>query len=248
MLEITPYLDRKPRALSGGQRQRVAMGRAIVRDPAAFLFDEPLSNLDAKLRLHMRGEIKQLHQRLKTTSVYVTHDQLEAMTLADRLVVLNHGRIEQVGRPLDLYRRPASTFVAGFLGAPAMNLIEAEVTGGALMLAGAALARGLQAEAGRVTAGIRPEALRLRPAPGATSVWTTSRNWAARASCMATSGHSASSPRPTSRRNFRRRCRLSCRWRSCTFSMRPRVIACRWASASLRPLIRSWSAPDSRLI
>ena len=166
VLEITPYLDRKPRALSGGQRQRVAMGRAIVRDPAAFLFDEPLSNLDAKLRLHMRGEIKQLHQRLKTTSVYVTHDQLEAMTLADRLVVLNHGRIEQVGRPLDLYRRPASTFVAGFLGAPAMNLIEAEVTGGALMLAGAALARGLQAEAGRVTAGIRPEALRLRPAPG----------------------------------------------------------------------------------
>ncbi|MGI3165415.1 sn-glycerol-3-phosphate ABC transporter ATP-binding protein UgpC [Pseudooceanicola sp. 200-1SW] len=166
ILQITDYLDRKPRALSGGQRQRVAMGRAIVRDPAAFLFDEPLSNLDAKLRLHMRGEIKQLHQRLKTTSVYVTHDQLEAMTLADRLVVLNHGRIEQVGRPLDLYRQPASTFVAGFLGAPAMNLMQAEITGGALMLAGAALARGLAAPAGQVTAGIRPEALRLRPAAG----------------------------------------------------------------------------------
>ncbi|PJE28781.1 carbohydrate ABC transporter ATP-binding protein, CUT1 family [Pseudooceanicola antarcticus] len=166
ILQIGDYLERKPRALSGGQRQRVAMGRAIVRDPAAFLFDEPLSNLDAKLRLHMRGEIKHLHNRLRTTSVYVTHDQLEAMTLADRLVVLNNGLIEQVGRPLDLYQKPASTFVAGFLGAPAMNLMEAEVAEGALMLGGAALAGGLQARPGRVTAGIRPEAIRLRAEPG----------------------------------------------------------------------------------
>ena len=166
ILQIGEYLERKPRALSGGQRQRVAMGRAIVRDPAAFLFDEPLSNLDAKLRMHMRGEIKQLHNRLKTTSVYVTHDQLEAMTLADRLVVLNNGLIEQVGRPLDLYREPASTFVAGFLGAPAMNLIDAEVAGGNLMMGGSALAQGLQAGPGRITAGIRPEAIRLRAGPG----------------------------------------------------------------------------------
>ena len=166
ILQITDYLDRKPRALSGGQRQRVAMGRAIVRDPAAFLFDEPLSNLDAKLRLHMRGEIKQLHNRLGTTSVYVTHDQLEAMTLADRLVVLNGGKIEQVGRPLDLYREPASTFVAGFLGAPAMNLMEVELAEGRMLMSGAALAEGLRAAPGRVTAGIRPEAIRLQAAPG----------------------------------------------------------------------------------
>ncbi|QPM89599.1 sn-glycerol-3-phosphate ABC transporter ATP-binding protein UgpC [Pseudooceanicola algae] len=156
ILQITDFLERKPRALSGGQRQRVAMGRAIVRDPAAFLFDEPLSNLDAKLRLHMRAEIKQLHRRLSTTSVYVTHDQLEAMTLADRLVVLNGGRIEQVGKPLDLYRRPASIFVAGFLGAPAMNLFDAHVDGGVLRIGGARLAEGVAA-AGHVTAGLRPE-------------------------------------------------------------------------------------------
>ncbi len=126
ILQIGPYLDRKPRALSGGQRQRVAMGRAIVREPAAFLFDEPLSNLDAKLRVAMRLEIKALQRRLGTTSVYVTHDQLEAMTLADRLVVLNAGRIEQIGTPLEVYRRPATAFVAGFIGSPAMNLIPAE--------------------------------------------------------------------------------------------------------------------------
>ncbi len=129
MLELGPYLDRKPRALSGGQRQRVAMGRAIVRKPAAFLFDEPLSNLDAKLRVSMRGEIKRLQKRLGTTSLYVTHDQLEAMTLADRLVVLNGGRIEQIGRPLDVYHQPASTFVAGFIGSPAMNLVRASREG-----------------------------------------------------------------------------------------------------------------------
>ena len=125
ILQIGPFLDRKPRALSGGQRQRVAMGRAIVREPAAFLFDEPLSNLDAKLRVTMRLEIKELQRRLRTTSLYVTHDQLEAMTLADRLVVLNGGRIEQIGTPLEVYRRPASTFVASFIGSPAMNLIPA---------------------------------------------------------------------------------------------------------------------------
>ncbi len=123
ILEITPFLDRKPRQLSGGQRQRVAMGRAIVREPKAFLFDEPLSNLDAKLRGQMRIEIRRLQRTLKTTSIYVTHDQLEAMTLADRLVVMNAGRIEQVGKPIELYDRPASLFVAGFIGSPPMNLL-----------------------------------------------------------------------------------------------------------------------------
>ena len=122
-LEIGPFLDRKPRQLSGGQRQRVAMGRAIVREPAAFLFDEPLSNLDAKLRVQMRVEIKGLQFSLKTTSVYVTHDQMEAMTLADRLVVLNGGKIEQVGTPIELYEKPATTFVATFIGSPSMNLL-----------------------------------------------------------------------------------------------------------------------------
>jgi sn-glycerol 3-phosphate transport system ATP-binding protein len=134
MLEIGQYLDRKPRALSGGQRQRVAMGRAIVRQPAAFLFDEPLSNLDAKLRVSMRGEIKRLQKRLGTTSIYVTHDQLEAMTLADRLVVLSKGEVEQIGSPLEVYHGPASTFVASFIGSPAMNLVKAENGGGALRI------------------------------------------------------------------------------------------------------------------
>lgn len=123
-LEISDYLDRKPRQLSGGQRQRVAMGRAIVREPSAFLFDEPLSNLDAKLRVHMRVEIKRLQRSLGITSVYVTHDQMEAMTLADRLVVLNSGRIEQIGTPIDLYEKPATTFVATFIGSPSMNLMD----------------------------------------------------------------------------------------------------------------------------
>ncbi|GAA0606868.1 sn-glycerol-3-phosphate ABC transporter ATP-binding protein UgpC [Paenochrobactrum glaciei] len=122
-LEILAFLDRKPRQLSGGQRQRVAMGRAIVREPKAFLFDEPLSNLDAKLRGQMRIEIRRLQRALKTTSVYVTHDQLEAMTLADRLVVMNGGHIEQVGKPIELYDRPATLFVAGFIGSPPMNLM-----------------------------------------------------------------------------------------------------------------------------
>ena len=123
-LGLTEHLDRKPAALSGGQRQRVAMGRAMIREPKVFLFDEPLSNLDAKLRVQMRVEIRRLHRRLKATSVFVTHDQIEAMTLADRLVVMNQGRIEQVGAPADVYRRPSSRFVAGFIGSPPMNFLD----------------------------------------------------------------------------------------------------------------------------
>jgi multiple sugar transport system ATP-binding protein len=127
ILDVTPYLSRFPRQLSGGQRQRVAMGRAIVRDPKVFLFDEPLSNLDAKLRVQMRAEIKELHQRLKTTTVYVTHDQVEAMTMADRIVVMRDGVVEQTGLPLELYDRPANLFVAGFIGSPAMNLLNGTI-------------------------------------------------------------------------------------------------------------------------
>jgi multiple sugar transport system ATP-binding protein len=134
ILDITVLLDRKPKALSGGQRQRVAMGRAIVRDPQVFLFDEPLSNLDAKLRVQMRTEIKKVHQTVKTTTVYVTHDQVEAMTLADRVVVMNHGIIEQVGPPQELYHNPATRFVAGFIGSPAMNFIPARLENGAAAL------------------------------------------------------------------------------------------------------------------
>jgi multiple sugar transport system ATP-binding protein len=130
ILDLNPYLDRYPRQLSGGQRQRVAMGRAIVRDPLVFLFDEPLSNLDAKLRVQMRAEIKELHQRLKTTTIYVTHDQVEAMTMADKIVVMQAGRIEQMGAPLELFDRPANVFVAGFIGSPAMNLFKGKVRGG----------------------------------------------------------------------------------------------------------------------
>src|SRR5678816_4601539 len=127
ILNLDPYLKRFPRELSGGQRQRVAMGRAIVRDPKVFLFDEPLSNLDAKLRVAMRAEIKALHQRLKTTTVYVTHDQVEAMTMADRIVVMHDGRIEQIGTPLDLYDKPDNLFVAGFIGSPAMNFLKGQI-------------------------------------------------------------------------------------------------------------------------
>ncbi len=129
MLELEGYLDRKPKALSGGQRQRVAIGRAIVRQPRVFLFDEPLSNLDAKLRVQTRGEITRLHKQLGTTMIYVTHDQVEAMTMAKKIVVLNGGHIEQVGRPLDLFDRPANLFVAGFIGSPRMNIFDARVTG-----------------------------------------------------------------------------------------------------------------------
>ncbi|MFT3671209.1 ABC transporter ATP-binding protein [Aestuariivirga sp.] len=131
ILDLIPYLNRYPRQLSGGQRQRVAMGRAIVRAPQVFLFDEPLSNLDAKLRVQMRAEIKELHQRLKTTTVYVTHDQVEAMTMADKIVVLHDGVIEQMGSPLDLYDKPANLFVAGFIGSPAMNMFKGVIRAGA---------------------------------------------------------------------------------------------------------------------
>ena len=162
MLEITQYLDRKPRALSGGQRQRVAMGRAIVRKPAAFLFDEPLSNLDAKLRVSMRGEIKRLQRRLGTTSIYVTHDQLEATTLADRLVVLNGGRIEQIGAPLEVYHAPASTFVASFIGSPAMNLVKGELHGDKLAIGPSVIGlNGFAPASGTVTVGVRAEDIRI---------------------------------------------------------------------------------------
>src|SRR5213079_1614681 len=124
ILNLEPYLERYPRELSGGQRQRVAMGRAIVRDPKVFLFDEPLSNLDAKLRVAMRAEIKALHQRLKTTTVYVTHDQIEAMTMADRIVVMHDGIVEQIGTPLELFDRLGNLFVAQFIGSPAMNVLD----------------------------------------------------------------------------------------------------------------------------
>src|SRR4030081_3820619 len=138
ILDLTPLLDRYPRQLSGGQRQRVAMGRAIVRDPQVFLFDEPLSTLDAKLGVAMRTQIKELHQRLKTTTVYVTHDQIEAMTMADRIVVMHDGVVEQIGAPLELYDRPQNLFVAGFIGSPAMNFLNGTIrANGALEFEGA---------------------------------------------------------------------------------------------------------------
>ncbi|MGD9844092.1 MAG: sn-glycerol-3-phosphate ABC transporter ATP-binding protein UgpC [Variibacter sp.] len=158
ILEISDYLDRKPRALSGGQRQRVAMGRAIVRQPKVFLFDEPLSNLDAKLRVSMRVEIKKLQKSFATTSIYVTHDQLEAMTLADMLVVMNAGQVEQIGVPLAVYEKPATTFVAAFIGAPPMNLLRLQER----ELAGIGGLRVVPAEGGIV--GVRPEDLDLAPA------------------------------------------------------------------------------------
>ncbi|WP_170773458.1 ABC transporter ATP-binding protein [Ruegeria lacuscaerulensis] len=158
MLNLTEYLDRKPAQLSGGQRQRVAMGRAVVRDPALFLFDEPLSNLDAKLRNQMRIEIKALQRRLGTTAVYVTHDQVEAMTMADRIIVLNAGRIEQIGTPSEIYHNPASTFVASFMGAPPMNLIRAQVEQGEVRINGYdGLMPAPASQNGPVTLGIRPE-------------------------------------------------------------------------------------------
>ncbi|WP_172295026.1 ABC transporter ATP-binding protein [Pseudoruegeria sp. HB172150] len=160
MLNLSDYLERKPSQLSGGQRQRVAMGRAIVRDPALFLFDEPLSNLDAKLRNQMRIEIKALQRRLGVTSIYVTHDQVEAMTMADRIVVLNTGRIEQIGTPSEIYNRPASTFVAAFMGAPPMNLLDGEVRGGKVMVGEMAVKDAPAGLAdGKVIVGIRPEDL-----------------------------------------------------------------------------------------
>ena len=168
ILDLVPYLNRYPRQLSGGQRQRVAMGRAIVRAPQVFLFDEPLSNLDAKLRVQMRAEIKELHQRLKTTTVYVTHDQVEAMTMADRIVVLHDGIVEQIGSPLELYDRPANQFVAGFIGSPAMNLFRGTIRAGGQPFFEATdgtrlpLASAPQGSDGREAVyGIRPEHLSL---------------------------------------------------------------------------------------
>lgn len=164
ILGLVPYLDRFPRQLSGGQRQRVAMGRAIVRDPKVFLFDEPLSNLDAKLRVVMRGEIKALHQRLKTTTVYVTHDQVEAMTMADKIVVLSGGRIEQVGAPLELYDRPANQFVAGFIGSPSMNFIPGQVGASGFGADGVTLPCPAGTPIGtKAIYGVRPEHFTLSP-------------------------------------------------------------------------------------
>jgi multiple sugar transport system ATP-binding protein len=165
VLGLDPYLDRHPRALSGGQRQRVAMGRAIVRKPKVFLFDEPLSNLDAKLRVKMRTEIKKLHQQLRTTTIYVTHDQVEAMTMADRIVVMRDGHIEQVGTPLELYNRPANVFVAGFIGSPAMSIVDAALSGGRLAIRDTSVGAVPAGRAdGRVLLGIRPENIVLDPA------------------------------------------------------------------------------------
>ena len=169
-LELEALLERRPKALSGGQRQRVAMGRAVVREPAVFLFDEPLSNLDAKLRVQMRIEIKKLHQTIKTTSIYVTHDQVEAMTLADRLIVMNAGRAEQIGTPMEVYARPATTYVAGFIGSPAMNMLPARRSGDgkAIELPGGAklnLAQPLPGS-GDLLVGIRPEHISIAASGG----------------------------------------------------------------------------------
>jgi multiple sugar transport system ATP-binding protein len=168
MVELGSFLDRKPGALSGGQRQRAALARAVVRQPQVFLMDEPLSNLDAKLRVSMRVEIKELHQRLKTTTVYVTHDQIEAMTMANKIVVMRDGRVEQIGRPLDLYDRPANLFVAGFIGSPSMNFLKGRIAlreGRQVVETAEGIALpldGVQAETGRdVTYGIRPEHISL---------------------------------------------------------------------------------------
>ncbi|WP_073603105.1 ABC transporter ATP-binding protein [Vibrio aerogenes] len=168
ILRLEEYLDRKPAKLSGGQRQRVAMGRAIVREPELFLFDEPLSNLDAALRTHMRLEIKKLQRQLGVTSIYVTHDQVEAMTLADRIVVLNQGQIEQVGTPMSLYHDPQTQFVAGFIGSPAMNFLPGQIKNGQLMIHGVTVdmtSDALPDETG-FTVGIRPEHLLPGEQPG----------------------------------------------------------------------------------
>jgi len=159
ILSIEEYLDRKPRQLSGGQRQRVAMGRAIVRNPQVFLFDEPLSNLDAKLRVQMRLEIRKLQQRLNVTSIYVTHDQVEAMTLGDRLMVLNDGVVEQFGTPIDLYDKPETIFVAGFIGSPSMNFIPASSQKGSLILGDGTKISKFKDDHKALTVGIRPEHL-----------------------------------------------------------------------------------------
>lgn len=163
MLGLTEYLDRRPQKLSGGQRQRVAMGRAIVRDPSVFLFDEPLSNLDAKMRGQMRTELRALHRRLGSTMIYVTHDQIEAMTMADQIIVMNGGYVQQIGAPLEVYDRPANLFVAGFIGAPAMNFLSATAAGGRVHFSDGTPVQTRVAEniTGEVIVGIRPEHLSL---------------------------------------------------------------------------------------
>ncbi|MEQ1686682.1 MAG: sn-glycerol-3-phosphate import ATP-binding protein UgpC [Burkholderiaceae bacterium] len=165
ILELAPFLQRKPRELSGGQRQRVAMGRAIVRQPQVFLFDEPLSNLDAKLRAQTRLEIQKLHKELGVTSLFVTHDQVEAMTLAERMIVMNAGRMEQIGTPEEVYHRPATTFVAGFIGSPPMNLINGQADGSRFTVDGQTLPLpGAAPRSGALILGLRPEHASLRPA------------------------------------------------------------------------------------
>jgi multiple sugar transport system ATP-binding protein len=163
MLQITELLPRKPGAMSGGQRQRVAIGRAIVRKPAVFLFDEPLSNLDAALRVEMRSQIARLHNELQATMIFVTHDQVEAMTLADRIVVLNAGRVEQIGTPREVYHAPANLFVAGFIGSPAMNLLPARLVPEGIALASGAVLGGRGGAGEAVTLGLRPDRLTLAP-------------------------------------------------------------------------------------
>jgi len=174
ILEVTPYLDRKPKELSGGQRQRVALGRAIVRQPQAFLMDEPLSNLDAKLRVHMRAEIGALHKRIGVTTVYVTHDQVEAMTMADRVVIMQGGIIQQIAAPDELFNNPANLFVAGFIGSPGMNFLNAELRDGTVTVFGqpVALPRATSHQ-GAVVIGLRPEHLVLGDAPVTFSVRPT---------------------------------------------------------------------------
>ena len=159
LLQLEPYLDRKPRQLSGGQRQRVAMGRAIVREPAVFLFDEPLSNLDAKLRVQMRLEIRELQSKLGVTALYVTHDQVEAMTMADRMIVMNDGVAEQIGSPLEVYQTPQTLFAAQFIGSPAMNLIDGRIEAGKLQLQNQSVIPCGGGYEGEVVVGIRPEHL-----------------------------------------------------------------------------------------
>ncbi|QKJ93751.1 ABC transporter ATP-binding protein [Agrobacterium pusense] len=174
ILEVTPYLDRKPKDLSGGQRQRVALGRAIVRQPQAFLMDEPLSNLDAKLRVHMRAEIGALHKRIGVTTVYVTHDQVEAMTMADRVVIMQGGIIQQIAAPDELFNNPANLFVAGFIGSPGMNFLNAELRDGALTVFGQKVnLPAASARQGSVIVGLRPEHLVLGDGPVTFSVRPT---------------------------------------------------------------------------
>ncbi|MGI9351798.1 MAG: sn-glycerol-3-phosphate ABC transporter ATP-binding protein UgpC [Rhizobiaceae bacterium] len=163
LLQLEPYLDRKPKQLSGGQRQRVAMGRAIVREPAVFLFDEPLSNLDAKLRVQMRLEIKELQSKLGVTSLYVTHDQVEAMTMADRMIVMNSGIAEQIGTPLDVYEKPRTLFAAQFIGSPAMNVVKGNLKSGTATLSGGAKLKTASNRNGDALIGIRPEHVEIDP-------------------------------------------------------------------------------------